>query len=76
MWNRTSARQREQGVQESQNICESENNKDNKTTIKEIWVQKGNPNREVRAGVYCILVQSYLLGFGVQCLELHISSFG
>ena len=38
----------EWGVQESQNICESENNRNNKT-IRNIWVQKGNPNGEVRA---------------------------
>ena len=54
----------EQGVQESQNICESKNNKNNKT-IRNKQVQKGNPNGEVRARVYHISVQGYVLEFGV-----------
>ena len=61
----------EQGVQESQNICESENNKNNKT-IRNIWVQKGNPNGEVRARVYCNSVQSYVSEFRDQCLEFRV----
>ena len=41
------------------NICKRKNNKNNKT-IREIWVQKGNPSREVRARVYCISVWSFI----------------
>ena len=61
----------------AQNICESENNKNNKT-IRNIQVQKGNPNGEVRARVYHNLAQGYVSEFGVQCLEfgvLHVASF-
>ena len=63
----------EKGVQESRNICKSENNKNNKT-IRNIWVQKGNPNGEVKARVYCNLVQGYSLGFGVQSLMFRVQS--
>ena len=54
----------ESGVQESRNICKSENNKNNET-IRNIWVQKGNPNGEVRARVYHNLVQGYISEFGI-----------
>ena len=63
----------EQGVQESWNICESKNK-----TIRNIWVQKGNPNREVRARVYRNSVWGCIqcLEFNVWRSELHVSSFG
>ena len=54
----------EQGVQQSQNICESSCNKNNKT-IRNIRVQKGNPIGEVRARVYRISVWGYVLEFEV-----------
>ena len=57
---------------ESWNICESENNKNNKT-IRNIWVQKGNPNEEVRARVYCNLVRGYILEFRVRCSEFRVA---
>ena len=56
-------------------MCKSKNNKNNKT-IRNIWVQKGNPNGEVRARVYHNLVWSFISEFGVQCLEFRVWSSG
>ena len=48
-------------------------------TMRNILVQKGNPNAEVRARCVVILVWSFGLEFGIRCSEfrgLRISSFG